>query len=111
MYCKRMKFSDVLILRNLRVKKNAKIIKSLVAKENVKLFHHHNLDTYGERLEFLISRQINTGDNITDPIAQVDTERGETVNELREETVESVTQPYVMGIYEGDYESGDMVEY
>ena len=83
----------------------------MVAKENVKLFHHHNLDTYEERLGFLISRQINTGDVITDPIAQVDTERGETVNELREEAKESVTQPYVLGIYEGDYTSGDMVEF
>jgi hypothetical protein len=82
-----------------------------VVKENVKLFHHHNLDTYDERLAFLISRQINTGDVITDPIAQENTERGETVNELREETMESVAQPYVLGIYEGEYESGDLVEF
>jgi hypothetical protein len=80
-------------------------------KENIKLFVHHDLDTYEERLGFLISRQISTNENITDPIRQENTERGETVNELREDATESVTLPYVLGIYEGDYTSGDMIEF
>lgn len=80
-------------------------------KENVKLFTHHDLDTYDERLGFLISRQISTGDNITDPIRQENTERGETVNDLREDAKQSVTLPYVLGIYEGDFSSGDLVEF
>jgi hypothetical protein len=80
-------------------------------KENVKLFTHHDLDTYEERLGFLISRQISTGDNITDPIRQENTERGQTVNDLREDTNESVTLPYVLGIYEGEFKSGDLVEF
>jgi hypothetical protein len=80
-------------------------------KENIKLFVHHDLDTYNERLGFLISRQVSTGDNITDPIQQENTERGETVNDLQEDAKESVTLPYVLGIYEGDYTSGDMIEF
>jgi len=80
-------------------------------KENIKLFTHHDLDTYEQRLAFLISRQISTNDNITDPIRQENTERGQTVNDLREEATESITQPYVLGIYEGDYTSGDMVQF
>ncbi len=80
-------------------------------KENIKLFTHHDLDTYEQRLAFLISRQISTNDNITDPIRQENTERGQTVNDLREDTTESITQPYVLGIYEGNYTSGDMVEF
>ena len=80
-------------------------------KENIKLFTHHDLDTYKERLDFLISRQITTNENITDPIRQENTERGETVNDLREDTTESITQPYVLGIYEGNYTSGDLVEF
>jgi hypothetical protein len=80
-------------------------------KENVKLFTHHDLDTYEERLDFLISRQSSIGENITDPIRQENTERGETVNDLQEDANESVTQPYVLGIYEGDYTSGDMVQF
>jgi hypothetical protein len=80
-------------------------------KENIKLFTHHDLDTYKERLDFLISRQITTNENITDPIRQENTERGQTVNELREDAKESVTQPYVLGIYEGEYTSGDMIEF
>jgi len=79
--------------------------------ENIKLFTHHDLDTYEERLAFLISRQISIGDNITDPIRQENTERGQTVNDLREDTTESVTQPYVLGIYEGEYTSGDLIEF
>lgn len=103
-------------------------------KENIKLFKHHDLDTYEERLDFLISRQITTRQNITDPIRQENTERGETVNDLREDanesiknitelmrqtkterdedaTKKSVTQPYVLGIYEGDFMSGDLIEF
>jgi hypothetical protein len=80
-------------------------------KENVKLFTHHDLDTYEERLGFLISRQISIGDNITDPIRQENTERGQTVNDLREDATESITQPYVLGIYEGKYTSGDLIEF
>ena len=80
-------------------------------KENIKLFTHHDLDTYEQRLAFLISRQISIGDNITDPIRQENTERGETINDLREEATESITQPYVLGIYEGDYTNGDMVQF
>jgi hypothetical protein len=80
-------------------------------KENIKLFTHHNLDTYKERLDFLISRQISTGENITDPIRQENTERGQTVNDLREDATESITQPYVLGIYEGEYTSGDLIEF
>lgn len=80
-------------------------------KENIKLFTHHDLDTYDERLGFLISRQSSIGDNITDPIRQENTERGETVNDLQEDANESVTQPYVLGIYEGNYTSGDLIEF
>ena len=80
-------------------------------KQNIKLFTHHDLDTYEERLGFLISRQVSTNENITDPIRQENTERGETVNELREDATESITQPYVLGIYEGNYTSGDMIEF
>ena len=80
-------------------------------KENIKLFTHHDLDTYKERLDFLISRQSSIGENITDPIRQENTERGETVNDLQEDANESVTQPYVLGIYEGDYTSGDLIEF
>jgi hypothetical protein len=80
-------------------------------KENIKLFTHHDLDTYEERLGFLISRQISVGENITDPIRQENTERGQTVNDLREDAKESVTQPYVLGIYEGNFTSGDMIEF
>jgi hypothetical protein len=80
-------------------------------KENIKLFVHHDLDTYKERLDFLISRQITTNENITDPIRQENTERGETVNELREDATESMTLPYVLGIYEGNYTSGDLIEF
>ena len=80
-------------------------------KENVKLFTHHDLDTYEERLGFLSSRQISTNENITDPIRQENTERGQTVNDLREDAKESVTLPYVLGIYEGEYTSGDMIEF
>ncbi len=80
-------------------------------KENIKLFTHHDLDTYKERLDFLISRQSSIGENITDPIRQENTERGQTVNDLQEDANESVTQPYVLGIYEGDYTSGDMVQF
>jgi len=80
-------------------------------KENIKLFTHHDLDTYEERLGFLISRQITTNENITDPIRQENTERGQTVNDLREDATESITQPYVLGIYEGEYTSGDLIEF
>ena len=80
-------------------------------KENVKLFTHHDLDTYEDRLGFLISRQISTNENITDPIRQENTERGQTVNELREDAKESVTLPFVLGIYEGQFTSGDLVEF
>jgi hypothetical protein len=71
----------------------------------------HSASAYEERLHFLISRQINTRENITDPIRQANTERGNTLNTLQDDKKAVVDAVHVIGIYEGDFITGDMVEF
>ena len=71
----------------------------------------HSASAYEDRLHFLISRQINTRENITDPIRQANTERGNTLNTLQDEKKAVVDAVHVIGIYEGEFTSGDMVEF
>jgi hypothetical protein len=71
----------------------------------------HSASAYEDRLNFLISRQINTRENITDPIRQANTERGHTLNTLQDDKKAVVDAVHVIGIYEGEFTSGDMVEF
>lgn len=83
--------------------------------ENIKMHFEgnsaHSASTYEERLRFLISRQINTRENITDPIRPENTERGQTLNALKTDQKETVELAYVLGVYEGEYNEGDMIEF
>tara|TARA_R110000868_G_scaffold96117_1_gene264483 strand:+ start:2362 stop:5046 length:2685 start_codon:yes stop_codon:yes gene_type:complete len=83
--------------------------------ENIKMHFEgnsaHSASTYEERLRFLISRQINTRENITDPIRPENTERGQTLNALKTNQKETVEIAYVLGMYEGEYNEGDMIEF